>query len=104
MIPGYEDFDLYGARRTTPTGQADKAKEALKKCGQPDGFETNMGYRSERPKEKATAEAFQQALGKVGIKVDAEAAARRRLLLGDLRQAVVRREEQHRSVHQRLGC
>ena len=29
-----------------------------------------MGYRSERAKEKATAEAFQQALDKVGIKVN----------------------------------
>ena len=28
-----------------------------------------MGFRSERPQEKATAEAFQEALGKVGIKV-----------------------------------
>ena len=33
------------------------------------GFETNIAYRDDRPKEKATAEAFQQALGKVGIKV-----------------------------------
>ena len=29
----------------------------------------NMGYRSARPKEKATAEAFQESLGKVGIKL-----------------------------------
>ncbi len=34
-----------------------------------DGFDTNIAYRAERPKEKATAEAFQQALDKVGIKV-----------------------------------
>jgi peptide/nickel transport system substrate-binding protein len=69
MIGGYEDFDLYG-QKDNPNGQPDKAKEALEKCGQPDGFEINMGFRSERPKEKATAEAFQQALGKVGIKVN----------------------------------
>ena len=68
MIPGYEDFDLYGQKENL-NGQADKAKEALEACGQPDGFETNMAYRAERPKEKATAEAFQEALGKVGIKV-----------------------------------
>ncbi len=72
MIPGYEDFDLYDVK-ANPTGQPDKAKEALEKCGQPDGFETNMGYRDDRPKEKATAEAFQQALGKVGIKVTPKA-------------------------------
>lgn len=69
VIAGYQDFDIYG-QKDHPEGQVDKAKESLEKCGQPDGFETNMGYRSERPKEKATAEAFQQALGKVGIKVN----------------------------------
>lgn len=68
VIPGYKDFDLYGMK-SHPKGQPDKAKAALKKCGQPNGFETNMGFRSDRPKEKATAEAFQQALDKVGIKV-----------------------------------
>jgi peptide/nickel transport system substrate-binding protein len=67
-IPGYKDFDLYGVKDNLK-GQPDKAKEALKACGKPDGFEINMGYRSERPPEKATAEAFQEALGKVGIKV-----------------------------------
>ena len=30
---------------------------------------TNIAYRAERPKEKATAEAFQQALSRVGIKL-----------------------------------
>ena len=45
------------------------AKEHLEKCGQPDGFETSMAFRSDRPKEEATAEAFQQALGRVGIKL-----------------------------------
>ena len=44
-----------------------KAKEALAKCGQPNGFATNMAYRAERPKEKAIAESMQQALAKVGI-------------------------------------
>ena len=68
MIPGYKDFDLYGVK-DNPKGQPDKAKESLEKCGKPDGFEINMGFRSERPAEKATAEAFQEALGKVGIKV-----------------------------------
>ncbi len=71
-IPGYEGFDLYG-QKSNPNGQPDKAKEALKKCGQPDGFETTMAYRDDRPKEKAEAEAFQQSLGKVGIKVNVKA-------------------------------
>ncbi len=67
-IPGHTDFDLY------PNGQDHKgdleaAKKSLEACGQPNGFETNIGYRAERPKEKATAEAFQQALSRVGIKL-----------------------------------
>ena len=48
----------------------DKAKDELKKCGQPNGFATTIGYRSARRKEKAIAEAFQQSLGKVGIKLN----------------------------------
>ncbi len=67
-VPGYSDFDIYG-QKSHPKGQVGKAKEALKACGQPDGFALNMGYRSARPKEKATAEAFQESLGKVGIKL-----------------------------------
>ncbi len=67
-VPGYSDFDIYG-QKSHPKGQVGKAKEALKSCGQPDGFALNMGYRSARPKEKATAEAFQESLGKVGIKL-----------------------------------
>ena len=62
-----------------------------------------MGYRSSRPKEKATAEAFQQALGKVGIKVNVKPMPDDDLHLGDLRQAVLRGEEQRRPVRLRLG-
>src|SRR5215210_2658958 len=68
LIPGYQAFDLY------PNGQDNKgdveaAKKSLEACGQPNGFATNISYRAERPKEKATAEAFQQALSRVGIKL-----------------------------------
>ncbi len=67
LIPGFKKFDLY----ETPDskGDLDKAKAELKECGQPDGFATNISYRTERPLEKATAEAFQQQLGKIGIKL-----------------------------------
>jgi len=68
MIPGYQKFDLYPAGADNK-GDVAKAKEALAKCGQPNGFATNIAYRNERPKEKATAEAFQQALERVGIKL-----------------------------------
>ena len=66
VIPGAESFNLY----ETPNhaGDVAKAKEALAACGQPNGFETNISYRAERPKEKATAESLQQSLAKAGIK------------------------------------
>jgi peptide/nickel transport system substrate-binding protein len=66
MIPGYTAFDLY-PNGADHKGDVDAAKTALTACGKPGGFETNIAYRAERPKEKATAEAFQQALSRVGI-------------------------------------
>ncbi|GAA0967260.1 ABC transporter substrate-binding protein [Acrocarpospora macrocephala] len=51
------------------TGDEAKAKEALTACGQPNGFETTMTFRSDRPREQAVAESMQQALAKVGIKL-----------------------------------
>ena len=67
VIPGYQKIDPYPV--SDPTGDVAKAKEQLTACGQPNGFETNIAYRAERPKEKATAESMQQALAKVGIKL-----------------------------------
>jgi peptide/nickel transport system substrate-binding protein len=67
-VPGHADFDLY-PNGQDHKGDLDAAKKALEACGQPNGFETNIAYRAERPKEKATAEAFQQALGRIGIKL-----------------------------------
>ena len=66
LVPGATPIDLYDAK-TTPGGDVAKAKAALQACGQPNGFATNISYRTERPKEKATAEALQQSLAKVGI-------------------------------------
>src|SRR3954454_8793958 len=67
-IPGYTKFDLYPAGSDSK-GDTTKAKEELQKCGQPNGFDATIAYRAERPKEKATAEAFQQALDRIGIKL-----------------------------------
>jgi peptide/nickel transport system substrate-binding protein len=67
-IPGYKAFDLY-PNGQDHKGDLDAAKKSLEACGQPTGFETNIGYRAERPKEKAVSEAFQQALSRVGIKL-----------------------------------
>ncbi|MEP7053980.1 MAG: ABC transporter substrate-binding protein [Actinomycetota bacterium] len=68
QIPGAKVIDLYEAG-TKPEGDPDKAKEELKACGKDGGFSTNISYRAERPKEKATAEALQQSLSKIGIKL-----------------------------------
>ena len=68
QIPGFQKFDLYPAGADNH-GDLTKAKDALTKCGKPNGFETTIAYRTERPKEKATAEALQQALNRVGIKL-----------------------------------
>ncbi|HEU4426087.1 MAG TPA: ABC transporter substrate-binding protein [Pilimelia sp.] len=67
-IPGYQKFDLFPAGADNK-GDVAKAKEHLTACGQPNGFATNIAYRAERPKEKATAESLQQALARVGIKL-----------------------------------
>jgi len=68
QIPGYQKFDLYPAGADNK-GDLDKAKAALTSCGKPTGFETNMAYRAERPKEQAVAESMQQSLARVGIKL-----------------------------------
>ncbi|WP_204059076.1 ABC transporter substrate-binding protein [Microbispora corallina] len=67
-IPGHQDINPYPSGSDNK-GDLAKAKEALQACGQPNGFETNIAYRAERPKEKATAEALQQSLSRVGIKL-----------------------------------
>jgi len=67
-IVGYQKFDLYNAL-SQPHGDVAKAKQELTSCGQPNGFSTTMAFRADRPKEKATATAMQQALSRVGIKV-----------------------------------
>lgn len=68
VIPGAEQFDLYPSPGNT--GDVAKAKDELNQCGQPNGFSTGISYRSERPKEKATAEALQQSLARVGITLE----------------------------------
>jgi peptide/nickel transport system substrate-binding protein len=64
---GYKSFDLYEAL-TKPGGDVAKAKQQLALCGHPNGFSTNITYRTDRPKEVAAAQALQQALSQVGIK------------------------------------
>ena len=68
MVPGHKSMDLYEAK-AKPQGDIPAAKVKLVKCGQPNGFATNISYRSDRPKEKATAESMQQSLAKAGIQL-----------------------------------
>jgi peptide/nickel transport system substrate-binding protein len=68
QVPGYQKLDIYTAGADNK-GDLDKAKASLQACGQPNGFSTNIAYRAERPKEKAVAEALQQSLARVGIKL-----------------------------------
>ncbi|MUL43389.1 ABC transporter substrate-binding protein [Streptomonospora sp. PA3] len=67
-IKGYKPIDPYGTKGQK--GSKKKVEAALKECGMPDGFSTNISYRSDRDKEKKTAEALQQALQQYGIKTD----------------------------------
>jgi peptide/nickel transport system substrate-binding protein len=66
-ISGYQKFDLYNAL-SKPTGDLTAAKQQLTQCGQPNGFSTNLSYRSDRPSEVAAATAIQASLARVGIK------------------------------------
>jgi peptide/nickel transport system substrate-binding protein len=67
IIPGAKPFNAYPV--SANTGDVAKAKQELVQCGQPNGFSTGYSYRVERPHEKAAAEALQQSLAKVGIKL-----------------------------------
>ena len=67
-MAGYQKFDMYEATTKTQ-GDPAKAKQLLSACGKPNGFSTGIAYRSDRPTETQGAQALQQALSAVGIKV-----------------------------------
>jgi peptide/nickel transport system substrate-binding protein len=66
-VIGYKSFDYYHAL-SQPSGDLSAAKASLTKCGHSSGFSTTIGYRSDRPREVATATALQAGLNRVGIK------------------------------------
>jgi peptide/nickel transport system substrate-binding protein len=66
-IRGFQKFDLYHAL-SMPGGDIAAAKQQLKLCGHPNGFSTNIAYRSDRPREVASSQALQASLNSVGIK------------------------------------
>jgi peptide/nickel transport system substrate-binding protein len=58
-------YDPYNRLQGKP--QVDKAKEALTACGKPNGFNTVIAVRNNRPVEVKTAEVLQASLKEVGI-------------------------------------
>ena len=66
-VSGYSKFDLYNAL-SMPNGDIAAAKQQLQACGQPNGFNLNIAYRSDRPREVASATALQASLAAAGIK------------------------------------
>ncbi|MEV5984973.1 ABC transporter substrate-binding protein [Streptomyces sp. NPDC052051] len=69
-VPGSEGqkYDPYKLATENKNGNEAKAKEELKACGKPDGFETTIAVRNNKPVEVATAQSLQASLKKVGIK------------------------------------
>jgi peptide/nickel transport system substrate-binding protein len=68
-VPGaegqkYDPYEIAGANKS---GNEAKAKEALKACGQPNGFKTTIAVRNNKPVEVATAQSLQASLKKIGI-------------------------------------
>jgi peptide/nickel transport system substrate-binding protein len=66
-VIGYSKFDLYNAL-SKPGGDIAAAKQQLQMCGQPNGFNLNIAYRSDRPREVSSSQALQESLASVGIK------------------------------------
>ena len=66
-VLGFTKFDLYHAL-SMPGGDIAAAKQQLKLCGHPNGFSTNIAYRSDRPREVASSQALQASLSSIGIK------------------------------------
>ncbi|MET9920200.1 ABC transporter substrate-binding protein [Streptomyces sp. NPDC006435] len=71
-IKGHSDYDPYGVLARKGKPDLAKAKDELKQCGQPNGFTTKLTARNNNPGEVDTAEALQEQLGKVGIKVEVD--------------------------------
>jgi peptide/nickel transport system substrate-binding protein len=66
-VAGYSKFDLYNAL-SMPGGDIAAAKQQLQLCHQPNGFNLNVGFRSDRPREVSSSQALQASLAAVGIR------------------------------------
>ncbi|MEW1545444.1 ABC transporter substrate-binding protein [Streptomyces tsukubensis] len=71
-VKGADDYDPFGVLARKGKPDTAKAKEALKACGKPEGFSTNISARSNNPGEVQAAEALQESLSAVGIKTQVD--------------------------------
>jgi peptide/nickel transport system substrate-binding protein len=67
-VNGYTKFDTYASKGHK--GDVAKAKAELKQCGKPNGFNTIMTARSDRPAEVAQATAVQASLKNIGVNIE----------------------------------
>ncbi|WP_442815392.1 ABC transporter substrate-binding protein [Streptomyces sp. NBC_01324] len=67
-VNGYSKFDLYES--AGHKGDEAKAKDELKQCGKPKGFDTKISARSDRPAEMSMVTAVQASLKKIGINAE----------------------------------
>ncbi len=67
-VNGYSKFDLYES--AGHKGDEAKAKDELKQCGKPKGFDTKISARSDRPAEMAMVTAVQASLKKIGVNAE----------------------------------
>ncbi|MGR4882262.1 ABC transporter substrate-binding protein [Streptomyces sp. LARHCF249] len=65
-------YDPYEVLKNDGKPNVEKAKEALKACGKPEGFKTTIAVRNNKPVEVATAVSLQNALKQVGIEADVD--------------------------------
>ncbi|MBL1101427.1 ABC transporter substrate-binding protein [Streptomyces coffeae] len=71
-IKGADNYDPYGILKRGGKPDPAKAKDELKQCGKPGGFSANIVARNDQPNEVEAAEALQESLSKVGIKLEVE--------------------------------
>jgi peptide/nickel transport system substrate-binding protein len=64
----WSSFDIYHAL-SQPGGDLAAARQELAACGHPNGFSTNVAYRSDSTAETAAASALRAGLARVGISV-----------------------------------
>lgn len=71
VIDGHTGFDLYPPD-STGSGDLARARRLLASAGVANGFDLHIAYRLGRAREKAAAEALQQAWARIGVRAELE--------------------------------